>query len=131
MHLGKCQALLFHSLSKKRFFTAWQIKVLLEAMLHSTNCDIFQQIWIKSLQIQCCYTRIFLKFSFHNGVSKLRFFFSYHQIYAWELLCGSSLAAAKVLMMVAFPLPLCYHMTFIGTFSCLYARIQAFSSSLV
>ena len=43
------------------------------------------------------------------------------------VLFGSSLAAAKSLMMVAFPLPLHSHMTFISTFFCLHARIQAFS----
>ena len=41
------------------------------------------------------------------------------------------LAAAKSLMMVAFPLSPCSHMTFISTFSYLHARIQAFSSLLV
>ena len=44
------------------------------------------------------------------------------------VLFGSSLAAAKSLTMFAFPLPLRSHMNFISIFSCLHARMRAFSS---
>lgn len=46
-------------------------------------------------------------------------------------LLGSPLPEARSFIMVDFALPLRSLMTFIGTFSCLHARIRAFSSPLV
>ena len=102
-------------------------------MLDCSDCYLLLLLWVEIPQLQGCQTRVFWSSCFMM-VSVSRDIFLLlppPNLCFGTVLFGSSLAAAKSLMMVTFHLPLCSHMTFIGIFSYLHARIRAFFSSLV
>ena len=134
MFLCKGKTLFFHSLINQRLFgcfTIRKIQIFLKVMLDCSDFYLLQQLWMEILQLQGCQTRVLLEFFFQDGVIQLRCLLLPPNLCLGTVLFGSSLAAAKSLMVVAFSLPLCSYMTFIRIFSCLHARIQAFSLSLV
>ena len=111
MFLYKGKMLFFHSLITQRLFGCFmssKIKIFLKAMLDYSDFYLLQQLWVEILQLQGCQMRVLLEFLFHHGVSQSKcLLLPLPNLCLGTVLFGSSLAAAKSLLLVAFPLPLC------------------------
>ena len=111
---AKARCCFFYSLINQRLsgcFTTRNIQCFLKVMLDCLDFYLLQQLWVEILQLQGCQTRVLLEFSFHDGVSQSKCLFLFHPLNLCSgiVLFGSMEPEAWSLMMVAFPLPLCFY----------------------